>query len=257
MKGLPAATGIEWLKQGFALFRQQPGILLMALLANLLSYAVVGWMPLVGGMIMALLVPSFSMAIMEACNQIAQGKRALPDVILTGFRQPAFAALCRLGLVYVALAIVFLLLSKFNGSEELMRQATQAVDPKKPPVIDGGAALRLLLFSFLQVACIISLAFAAPLTYWKHMPPFKAIFYSFFGVIGALRPILLMIFAWFGMLMAAMLVITLVFKGNMMLAQVVLVWVLLMFSLVLQCAMFMGYRQIFSDPLPSPERANQ
>jgi hypothetical protein len=34
MKGLPARTGFDWLKQGFALFKQQPGILMMLIFAN-------------------------------------------------------------------------------------------------------------------------------------------------------------------------------------------------------------------------------
>lgn len=256
MKGLPARTGIEWLKQGFGLFRQQPGILTMVLFANLLSYLVIGSLPLIGQLVMAVLIPSFSIAIMEACNQIAQGQRAMPKVLLTGFRQPQVLALCKLGLVYVGLALLFTVLMRLNVSDEFVKQATTPVtDPTMRPVLDGGTSLRILLIVLMQVIILMLLCFAAPLTYWKQMPVFKAVFYSVFAVVGAIRPFLLMLATWIGILMFASIVTMFFFQSNMMIARTVLGWLLLMFSLVLQCAIFASYRQIFADPAPSPPSA--
>lgn len=254
MKGLPARTGIEWLKQGFGLFRQQPGILTMVLFANLLGTLLIGSVPLIGQLIMVVLIPSFSIAIMQACNLIAQGQRAMPNVLLTGFRQPAFQALCKLGLVYVALALLFTLLMRMNVSEEFVKQATTPVtDPKLRPELDGGTVMSIMLIVLIQAVAFILLCFAAPLTYWKKMPVFKAIFYSVFAVFGAVRPILLMLAAWFGMLLFSSVLMMLLFQSNLMLSRTILGWLLLMFSLVLQCAIFASYRQIFADPAPGSE----
>jgi hypothetical protein len=251
MKGLPARTGIEWLKQGFGLFRQQPGILTMVLFANLLSYLLIGSLPMVGQLIMAVLIPSFSIAIMEACNQISQGKKAMPGVLLTGFRQPQVQALCKLGLVYVGLALLFTLLMRLNVSDEFVKQATTPItDPKMRPELDGGTSMRILLIVMMQVVILMLLCFAAPLTYWKQMPVFKAVFYSVFAVVGAIRPILTMLATWVGILMFAGVVMTFLFQGNLMIARTVIGWLLLMFSLVLQCSIFASYRQIFADPAP-------
>lgn len=251
MKGLPARTGIEWLKQGFGLFRQQPGILTMVLFANLLSYLIIGSLPMIGQLVMAVLIPSFSIAIMEACNQIGQGQRAMPKVLLTGFRQPQLQALCKLGLVYVGLALLFTVLMRLNVSDEFVKQATTPVtDPKMRPVLDGGTSLRILLIVLMQVIILMLLCFAAPLTYWKQMPVFKAVFYSVFAVFGAIRPILLMLATWVGILMFVSIVTMFFFQSNMMIARTVLGWLLLMFSLVLQCSIFASYRQIFADPAP-------
>ena len=254
MNKLPARTGLEWLKQGFALFRVQPGILTMFLFTNLLVSLLIGSVPFVGSLFAIVLIPSFSIAVMQACNLIAQGQRVRPDVLLTGFRAPAFARLCKLGLVYLAVFLVLKLLMMVTVDEDaLMRQMTTPVDPKSPPTIALSDALSMLMIFALQAVVLVGLCFSVPLAYWKQMTAFKATFYSVFGVLGAARPIGLMLLAWFGMFLFGCLVVSLVFSSNMNLARVVILWASLLLMLVLQCAIFASYRQLFADPAPGTE----
>lgn len=253
---LPARTGIDWLKQGFGLFRQQPGILTMLLFANFLASVLLSSVPAVGTLATLVLIPIFSIAIMQACNLIAQGQRVLPEVLLTGFRKPAVTRLLKLGLVYVGVAVVMLIIMRLSvddaalqqaqASAEAARAASQAGTPVTPPQYPGVLLILVLVWSVIMLL----MSFATPLTYWKEMPLFKAIFYSVFGMFGAFKPMMVMLLVAFGLFMAVLLFVRLLFGGSAVVFQAVTAWSSLMFTLVLQCAMFASYRQIFTDPAP-------
>lgn len=253
MSNLPARTGLDWLKQGFAVFRQQPGILTMLLFGNLFFSLLISALPLAGPMVAIVLIPSFSMAIMQACNLITQGQRVLPAVLLTGFRKPAVIALCKLGLLYLGIFFVLALLMKISVGDDFMKTMTSPVDPKKPPTVAAGDMMNAILVLLLQGALLTTLCFAAPLTYWKKMSLFKATFYSVFGVFGAIKPMLVMLLSWFAMFMLACMVAMLIFSGAINIARMFMVWLSLLFILVLQCSIYAAYRQIFADPAPDTE----
>ena len=63
---------------------------------------VIGAIPLLGQFAAMVLIPSFSMAFMQACLMIEHGQRVTPVVLLTGFRKPAVITLCKIGLAYLA-----------------------------------------------------------------------------------------------------------------------------------------------------------
>ena len=62
MEKIPAKTGIEWIRQGFALFRKQPAELSMLFLLYMLLLFSLSIIPLLGQLLPLLLVPVFSMA---------------------------------------------------------------------------------------------------------------------------------------------------------------------------------------------------
>jgi hypothetical protein len=99
----------------------------------------------------------------------------------------------------------------------------------------------------LDLAAIISLSFAAPLTFWQHMGPGKATFYSFFAVIKSARVFAVLLLAWFALFFGACFVVALIL-GGAELARIVIMWIIFLFILLLQCAMYVGYRQIFGKP---------
>lgn len=253
MSQLPARTGFEWLKQGFGLFRQQPGILTMLLFANFLASVLLSAVPVIGTLVTFVLIPVFSIAILQACNLIAQGKRVMPDVLLTGFRQPAVTPLLKLGMVYVGAALIMLVamtlsvdeatLQQFQASAAAAKASSQTGTPVTPQI---PAMLLVVLLAWAMIMLLLS--FATPLTYWKDMPLFKAIFYSVFGIVGAFKPMLVLLLSAMGIFMALLIIMRLLFGSSAMMFQSVLVWLSLMMTLVFQCAMFASYRQIYTDP---------
>ena len=247
MNDLPARTGWEWLKQGIGLFRKQPAALTTLLFANILFSIGLSAVPILGSVLAVVLIPSFTMAFMQACLMIENGDRVTPAVLLTGFRQPALAALCKLGLVYLAVSLLMMVITRLAIPPEVIMQMMPRPDAKTPPTIQTSHMLALFGVFLLDVAVLVTLCFAAPLTYWKHMGPGKATFYSFFAVIRTARPFLVLLAAWFAIFFGVCIVAALLF-GDAALGRVVLMWLIFLFVLLLQCAMYAGYRTIFGKP---------
>ncbi|WP_426173484.1 BPSS1780 family membrane protein [Massilia sp. TWR1-2-2] len=244
MSALPAKTGWAWLKQAMSLFRKQPAALTTVMFGNVLLSILLGNIPLLGQVAAVVLVPSFSMALMQACLMIDHNERVTPSVLLTGFRKPAVINLCKVGLAYLAVTAVLTLMAYLMIGESFWKQAAT---PAANPVVDPSDLMGVLLVALLQVATVIALCFAAPLVFWQQMTPAKAIFFSFFAVLRSLRVFVVMLMAWFGMFMAATVVLLMVL-GNGSMGRVVLTWVAFLFILLLQCAMYAGYRQVFGVP---------
>lgn len=247
MNRLPARTGWLWLSAGSALFRAQPGVLTMLLFANLLLSLLIARVPLIGPMVAMVLIPSFSMAIMQACRDIDEGRRTALAVLATGFRAPAVRNLCKLGLVYLGVAVVLTLLARTTVNEAFWVQITTPIDPANPPDLNPSDVMSLMGIFALQSVALMLMCFASPLACWQNMKPGKATFYSVFAVLGAWRPFLVMLIGWFSIFFAISMVLTSVL-GNGDAGRVVLFWVILLFVLLLQCAIYTAYRQIFGMP---------
>jgi hypothetical protein len=248
MNHLPARTGWDWLKQGAALFRKQPLALTTLLFANILFSIGMSAVPILGPVLAIVLIPSFSMAFMQACLMIENGERVTPAVLMTGFRQPALAALCKAGLVYLAVSIVLMVVMRFAVPVEFMEQMANAGSKGgEPPAVPASQLLAFFGVFLLYAAVLVALCFVAPLTYWKHMAPGKATFYSFFAVLRAAGPFLVMLASWFALFFGLCMVVAMVF-GNANLGRVVIMWLIFLFVLLLQCAMYAGYRTIFGKP---------
>ena len=244
MSAIPAKAGWSWLKQGMDLFRKQPAALTTLLFANVLFSFAIGAVPLLGQIAAVVLIPSFSMSFMQACLMIEHGQRVTPLVLLTGFRKPAVINLCKIGLAYLAVTAVLTLIAYLMIGEGFWKQAAS---PTVPAVVDRSDLLGVLLIAILEIATVMALCFASPLAFWQKMPPGKAIFYSFFAVMRSARVFLVMLMAWFGIFMSASIVLLMVF-GNASIGRVVITWLGFLFILLLQCAMYAGYRQIFGVP---------
>ena len=247
MNDLPARTGWEWLKQGTGLFRKQPAALTTLLFANILFSIGLSAVPFVGPVLAAMLIPSFSMAFMQACLMIENGDRVTMGVLLTGFRRPALAALCKLGLIYVGLSVLMMVILYLTIPSEVLMQMAPRPDARPPADLQTSHVLALLGVLLLEAAVMVTLCFAAPLTYWKHMGPGKATFYSFFAVVRSARPFLVLLAAWFGILAGVCMIAAYIVR-DVALGQVVLMWLMFLFVLLLQCAMYAGYRTIFGKP---------
>jgi len=254
MNSIPAITGWHWLKQGAGLFRKQPAALTTLLFANILISIGISAVPLLGPMIAVILIPSFSMAFMKACLMIENGERVTPAVLLTGFRQPLVKDLCKVGLIYLGVSLLMALITRFAVDPGFWEQVARQGREGGQPQVAGSDILAMFTIFALDVAALMALCFAAPLTYWQKMGPGKAVFYSFFAVVRSARVFIVLLMAWFAIFFGVCMVIT-VLLGASNMTRVVIMWVIFLFILLLQCAMYAGYRQIFGKPVENDSQA--
>lgn len=254
MNSIPAITGWHWLKQGAGLFRKQPAALTTLLFANILISIGISAVPLLGPMIAVVLIPSFSMAFMKACLMIENGERVTPGVLLTGFRQPVVRDLCKVGLIYLAVSLLMALITRFAVDPGFWEQVARQSRDGGQPQVAGSDILTMFLIFAIDVAVLMSLCFAAPLSYWQKMTAGKAAFYSFFAVVRSARVFIVLLLAWFAIFFGICMVITLLLGASNM-TRVVIMWLIFLFILLLQCAMYVGYRQIFGKPVEGGAQA--
>lgn len=246
MNRLPAATGMLWLKQGFALFRKQPGLLTMLLFANMLFTLLLSAIPVLGGILSMVLIPAFSMVIFQACRQLEANERVTPAVLLTGFQQGKAGPLAKLGLVYFVLAIALSLIVAPWIDVTAIQEAAKAARANQPPTLPSSTVSAIFGFVALMAAMIIALSFAPALTHWRSMPTFKSIFYSVFAVVGSIGPMLVMLGMWFGVYVLVLSAVMLLL-GSTQFVFVVLMWMYLIFTVILQCSLYAAYRHLIPD----------
>lgn len=254
MKGLPASTGIVWLKQGFALFRQQPGVLMMLIFTNLLAAMALAMLPVIGQIISCVAIPSFTIAIQQSCRLIDEGQRVHPSVILTGFRKESATPLFKLGLVYLALLALLAIATMVFLDPATLKAAMTSVEGKTPSAAETRTVLVFSCIVLVLGLLALTLSFAPGLTYWKRMPTFKAVFYSVFAVLGCKAPIAVMLFTWIGLVALMQMLVRLVF-GATSVGQVVWMWFSFIAILIFHCATYAAYKQILGAPEDGPDLA--
>jgi len=251
MDKIPARTGWLWLKQGFGLFRQQPGALSILFVSYMLLMLLAGVIPLLGQLLPVLLVPVFSVAFMQANADIDQKKRVLPKVLLSGFHQPGRMPLLTLGLLYLLVAALAVGASALVDDGIFWQLITGQLDPKSPLVQSSNVGGGILLALVIYIPCIMAFWFAAPLIYWQQMSIGKAVFYSFFAVLRAFRAFIVFAAAWFAISIVVSQIVMLIF-GRTEAAMVLMIPMSIILTVIMHSSFYASYRQIFGQHYAPP-----
>lgn len=248
MNKLPARTGWDWVKQGFALFRKQPLALSVLFFGYLLLTFWLGLIPVAGKILSFMLIPAFSVAFMQGCADAEQGKRAHLKLLLAGLRSPAFPALARLGLIYLGVAALAMAASTLVDNGVLLKVITRQLDGDSPEAKNSAMGAAFLLMTAIQLVAFVMLSFSAPLIYWKQMSVGKAVFYSVFGILRAIKPFLVFGAVWLG-ISAVIGQVVLLLTGDGPAFSGVLVPLSLIYTIIVFCSFYAMYKQLFENNL--------
>src|SRR5690606_17466212 len=123
--------------------------------------------------------------------------------------QPVVKDLCKVGLIYLGVSLLMALITRFTVDPNFWEQVAQQSREGGQPQVAGSDVLAMFMIFGLDVAVLMSLCFAAPLTYWQKMSSGKAVFYSFFAVVRSARVFIVLLLAWFALFFGICMVITL------------------------------------------------
>ncbi|HEX2530383.1 MAG TPA: BPSS1780 family membrane protein [Burkholderiaceae bacterium] len=257
MEKLPAHIGWLWVKEGFALFRKQPAELSTLFLSYMLLMFVLGFIPLLGGILPLLLVPVFSMTFMQACADVERGKRAYPNLLLTGFRSPAFRTLLLLGVLYLLAAVIAVAASALIDGGLLWNILNGKVAMDAQTVQGPNITVAMLFSAVIYLPAAMAFWYAAPLVAWQNMSLGKAIFYSFFAVRKAGKAFLVYGLAWavIGILLPVFVssIISLLI-GIPMIAIAILLPLSIVLTVVMYCSFYPTYTHVFGKPYTDATR---
>jgi hypothetical protein len=263
MERVPAIAGWHWIKQGFSLFRRQPGELSTLFVLCCCVKLFLSVIPVLGLILWFVLIPIFSMVFMVACDQIEQGRRVHPRVLIDGFRSPSLKRLLALGGCYLAaIAVAAIATNIFDGGYLLGTLISQvnnapAADAKAAEDIVMAKSILFLMATYLLTT--LPLWFASPLIAWRNMSVGKAIFFSFFSVFHAIKAFALYALCWFlitifvNFSISAVLQIMQVNSFNI--GVFILMPFFLLLTVVMYCSYYSSYIQIFGTPPRSEETA--
>ena len=246
---LPARNGLRWLTEGYAIFRRNRLLLSLAVLGYWSLMALINSLPVVGQVATTLLIPVFSVSLMNICRVFEGQRPFVPQLLFSGFARNQRELLI-LGLIYIVASLAILGVVALVDDGALLRFVVFAEIPDEAALADNhvmyAGQLTLLLFAPLMMAYW----YAPVLVAWHDLPVAKALFFSFvaclrnwrafvvyalsIAVFGALLPGLL--FGVFGMLFAG--------AGELLsLALVALVALVLLPTLY--ASFYVSYRDVF------------
>jgi hypothetical protein len=251
---ISARQGIEWIRQGFALFRKQPAELSMLFLLYMLLMFALSIIPLIGQLLPLLLVPCFSMAFMQACVEIEAGRKARPNLLLTAFRSPALGTLLRLGVLYLLGAVLAVAASTLvdDGVFWKLMSGQLRADEQDIPV--GNLPLAMIFSALIYVPFAMAFWHAAPLATWQKMGLFKAIFYSFFAVRRCGKAFLAYALGWIVVGIAVPAIISALLGlilGKAIVAVMLLMPLSVILTIVMYCSFYPTYLEVFDKVSPS------
>lgn len=251
MEKLPASTGWLWVKEGFGLFRRQPGEISVLFLAYMLLMIGLGIVPLLGQVLPLILVPVFTMAFMHACLQIEQGRKVYPNLLLAGFRSPALRRLLLLGVLYLIAAAFAIAASILVDGGVLWKVVSGGQNLDEQTLREANLSLSMLVSGVFYLPFAMAFWYAAPLIAWQDMGVGKALFYSFFAVWRNGRAFTVYGLAWvaLGILLPSFIstFIALAF-GSSRLVMVTILTLSLILTVVLYCSFYPTYTRVFGRP---------
>lgn len=258
MQRLPAISGLQWIRSGFALLRRQPNQLSLLFLLYVTVNLVLLVVPLVGSLLLLILNQLFTTAFMLGCAEVDAGRQARPRLLFAYLKKPALAKLAGLGLCYVAASLLAggamvwysggTLIDTMIKMNDGATGAAGAVDKATKE-----AVLRALFFgtSFYRILTL-PLWFAAPLIAWQNMGVAKAIFFSVFSVLRAIKAFIAYILAWAAISLFMSINLTALLSllpgVSDVLALAVTIPCMLFLWMVGYCSFYPSYVELFGKP---------
>jgi len=174
---LPASRGLRWLIEGFAIFRRKPVLLTFLVFGYWLSMAVISAIPYLGQIISFVLIPAFSVSLMNACRIVDEDDVMPPQVLFSGFHRN-LQALLALGATYVVASMGILGLSALFDGGILFRMLVVGEMPDPEALAGTSVFIAAQLAIVLLVPVMMAFWFAPVLAAWHDMSAGKSLFFS-------------------------------------------------------------------------------
>lgn len=173
---LPAAAGWQWITGGYAIYRRNPPMLTLMVLAYWFIVLLLNVFQEVGLVLASLLVPGLSVGLMQVARNIERGTPVSLQTLIGGLRENS-RTLFALGALYLCCSLgIFGLVALADGGD-LQQLLTAPVADDGPAA--GPSLLPMLLLMLLITPVLMAYWFAPLLAAWHRQPLAKALFFSF------------------------------------------------------------------------------
>jgi hypothetical protein len=251
LRSVPASHGWLWITEGFRLFRRNPPLWLVLLLALFIAAKILALVPLLS-VVFVLLTPVFLAGLMHGCHDLASGRPLTLTHFIYGFYRNAAQLVTIGGVSLIGNLLVLVVIGSIGGDAfvTLMKAsgAGGTVSPELVEQMRGAMAVvgrAFVVGTLLSIPLLMAVWFAPLLIYFEDIRPLASLKLSFQACLRNTMPMLV-----YGMVLMAGLFLTL--PLGMALRQYDLsVWLL---APVFVPSIYASYRDIFiPDEEPGPE----
>lgn len=186
---LPAAAGWRWIGAGFMIFRRNPPLLSMLVMAYWFTVIFLNILPIIGAVVASLLIPGLSVGLMQAARNLERGQPiGLPT--LYGSLRENTRTLVGLGALYLCCTVGIVGVSALFDGGDLVRYMLSGNRLEEAAVEDADLTLSALVVLALLVPLMMAYWFAPMLAAWHRLSIGKSLFFSFVACWMNWRPFL-------------------------------------------------------------------
>ncbi len=233
IKSLPAMAGLEWIKDAFNLFKMNPLIWIVIVALWFVLNVVAQFVPIIGGLAMALLYAVFVAGFLLGCAALERGESLEIGHLFAGFKSNT-SSLIGLGACYLAAIILWAIIVGvlvFSGAGGLeIFTDPESINPTA--IFSSGALVGVLISLLLIIPIMMMFWFAPALISLGDVPLIESLKMSFSGCLKNILPMFI-----FGLIMSVLAVLASLpfFLG----------WLVLM--PIGMAAFYTAYRSIYTD----------
>jgi len=248
-RNLPAGQGWRWLSGGFGLFRKNRLTLSLTVLSYWMLMAAINSLPVIGQIVATLLIPVFSVSLMNACRQVEQGSPLQPQVIFSGFRQNLRTLLVLGGAYTVASACILGIASIIDGGV-LFQIIVMGDRPDENALSSGAFVMAVQTALLLFIPVMMAYWFAPVLAAWHGLSAGKSLFFSLVACAQNWRAFLAYATAVvvFGALLPGLMVgllVSAIPHGSELFSVLLPILIVLIFMPTLYASFYASYRDVF------------
>jgi hypothetical protein len=246
LKQVPAATGIEWVKQGLRTFTRQPLAISGLFFMFMAGLSLLSIVPFLGSLVAIAITPAATLGLMAASREATHGKFPMPSTLVTAFRQGAqrSRAMLILGGLYVVCLLLLVTIAMVLGPDMPESAAEGGLTPELISAAFSSPGLWLSLLLYVPISMMFW--HAPALVHWQGVSPVKSLFFSLLACWLNKGAMLLYLFAWFGLMLGGVFAITLISTALGGAAIGFMVYPLaLIFASVFYASLFFTYKDSF------------
>jgi uncharacterized membrane protein len=199
IRTLNFGRGMDWITEGFGLFRMNPGIWIVLCILYFVLTSVISLVPLLGSAALILVQPILGAGLLAGCRELEQGRELRVEHLFEGFRNNT-QPLLMVGFLTLAAYFVIALVSfgafmLFGGAAVglgmLEGDFPDPATAEEALPLAGGILAATLLGISLLIPLAMAAWFAPALVWFGGLPALEAMKQSFFACWRNMLPFLL------------------------------------------------------------------
>ncbi|MCB1938107.1 MAG: hypothetical protein KDF24_06695 [Rhodocyclaceae bacterium] len=169
--------GINWVADGFALWKRNPALITYLTFGYLLILVVLSIIPVIGQAVAALTMPMVSLGVLNGTLAAHQGRKVGPDILFSGFKRNVHG-LITVGGIYLLGTLLALAATALVDGGTLAKIMIGGQPLTEEVANTPGLLEASLLATALTTPLMMAYWFAAMLVGWQGLSAPKAMFFS-------------------------------------------------------------------------------